>query len=67
MKQINGINNSSQNELTYEQIKKYKGFENTNEAEAEKQIEFIKRMAKVMFYMYTNEQKQNNTDYENRP
>lgn len=54
-------------ELTYEHLKTYKGFENISEAEAEKQIEFIKRMAKAMYFMYIEEQKPKNEDNENRP
>ena len=57
-------NRQVNSELTYEHLKKYKGFEDTNEAEAEKQIEFIKRMAKVMYYMYMNEQQSKNEDDE---
>lgn len=63
MKNNRGVNS----ELTYENLKKYKGFEDTSEAESEKQIEFIKRMAKVMYYMYINETKPKNEDNENRP
>ena len=60
-------NRQVNNELTYEYLKKYKGFEGINEADAEKQIEFIKRMAKVMYYMYIDEQQPKNEDNENRP
>lgn len=61
-------NRQVNNELTYEHLKKYKGFEDTSEAEAEKQIEFIKRMVKVMYYMYINEQQKSKIeDNENRP
>jgi ribosomal protein S21 len=60
-------NRQVNSELTYEHLKKYKGFEDISEAEAEKQIEFIKRMAKVMYYMYIDEQKSKNKDNEKRP
>ncbi len=64
MKQINGINNSSQNELTYEQLKKYKGFEDITETQAEKEIETIKRLAKILYYLYINEQQTNNNEID---
>jgi hypothetical protein len=64
MKQINGINNSSQNELTYEQLKKYKGFEDITETQAEKEIENIKRLAKILYYLYINEQQTNNNEID---
>ncbi len=64
MKQINGINNSSQNELTYEQLKKYKGFEDLTETQAEKEIENIKRLAKILYYLYINEQQTNNNEID---
>lgn len=63
MKHIKQVNE----ELTYEHLKTHKGFENISEAEAEKQIEFIKRMAKVMYYMYIDEQKLKSKEDENRP
>ena len=37
-----------QSELTYEKLKTYKWFENTTEAEAQKQIEIIKKLAKIL-------------------
>lgn len=64
MKQINGINNSSHNELTYEQLKKYKGFEDITETQAEKEIENIKRLAKILYYLYINEQQTNNNEID---
>jgi ribosomal protein S21 len=45
-----------QTELTYETLKQYKGFEKTSEVEASKQIETIKRLAKILFYLHLNEQ-----------
>ena len=44
-------------ELTYEKLKTYKGFENVTEAEAVKEIEIIKKLAKILYYMYLKEQK----------
>ena len=64
MKQNNGINNSSQNELTYEQLKKYKGFEDITEPQAEKEIENRKRLAKILYYLYINEQQTNNNEID---
>src|ERR1700740_1854790 len=49
-----------QTELTFETLKQYKGFENVREAEASKQIETIKRLAKVLYYLHINEQNTNN-------
>ncbi len=43
-------------ELTFETLKQYKGFENTSEADAAKQIDVIKRMAKILHHLYLNEQ-----------
>lgn len=54
--------NLPQSELTYEKLKTYKGFENVSEEEATKQIGVIKRLAKIMYYMYMEEQKKNMND-----
>lgn len=51
-----------QEELTYEQLKKYKGFENITEAQAEREIENIKRLTKVLYYLYVYEQQMNNNE-----
>lgn len=50
--------------LTYEKLKKYKGFENSTEEEAIKQIEIIKKLAKILLYMYKNEQEKSNNKNE---
>ena len=50
--QDNGLNNP----LTYEELKKCKGFENITESEALKELEVINRIAKMMYYMYMNNQ-----------
>jgi ERCC4-type nuclease len=47
-------------ELTYEKLKTYKGFENITEAEAVKEIEIIKKLAKILYYMYLKDQKNSN-------
>ena len=51
-------------DLTYEKLKKYKGFENSTEEEAIKEIEIIKKLAKILLYMYKNEQKNSNNKNE---
>lgn len=53
-------------DLTFEKLKLYKGFENTSESEAEKQIEVIKKLAKTLHYLYISEE-QNKSNYEKRP
>lgn len=42
----------SKNELTPEKLRTYKGFENSTEEQAEKQIHFIKKMARVIYHLY---------------
>ncbi len=63
--------NLPQSELTYEDLKKYEGFENSTEEEAQKQIDIIKKLAKIMYYMYMNEKQintnQNEIEDESRP
>lgn len=39
-------------DLTIEKLKTYKGFENSTEEVAAKEIEAIKRLAKIMYYLY---------------
>lgn len=48
--------NEPQSELTYEKLKTYKGFENITEPESVKYIESIKKLAKILFYLYEHEQ-----------
>jgi hypothetical protein len=52
-------------ELTYEKLKTYEGFENVSEAESEKIIEGIKRMAKILYLLYENEQQNKMNENEN--
>lgn len=59
MKNDNEVNKT---ELTYEKLKQYKGFENSTEEEAIKQIEVIKKLAKILYYMYMNEQQKKNNN-----
>ena len=42
---------------TMEKLRKYPGFEDVQEGEAEEHINFIKMMARVLFDIYQNEQK----------
>lgn len=56
----NKVGNSPKSELNHEKLKTYKGFENTTEEQAEKQIAIIKRLAKILYYLYMNEQQKNN-------
>ena len=42
-------------ELTIEKLRTYKGFENFTEEQAKIAIENIKRMAKLLFNLYTND------------
>jgi hypothetical protein len=51
--------------LTYEKLKTYKGFENITEQEAEREIEIIRRLAKILYYIYMNEQQnKEGSEYE---
>ena len=60
-----GIEGSNpQSELSFEKLKKYKGFENSTEEEAQKQIEIIKKLAKILYYLYQNEQQMNTNKIE---
>ena len=53
-----------QSELSFEKLKTYKGFENSTEEEAQKQIEIIKKLAKILYCMYMDEQQKNNNQNE---
>lgn len=57
MKPKNRVNEIS--ELTIEKLKKYKGFENYTEEQAKIAIENIKRLAKLLFNIYTNDNPSN--------
>ena len=46
-------------ELTFEKLKTYSGFENVTEEEAVKEIQIIKKLAKILYYMYLKDQKGN--------
>ncbi len=44
--------------VTVEKLRTYKGFENVTDEEAEKQIETIKTLAKILFRMYENDNRE---------
>lgn len=54
---IKQIKQSNQTELTYQKLKTYKGFENITEEESVKQIEGIKKLAKILFHLYETEKR----------
>ena len=53
-----------QSELSFEKLRTYKGFENVTEEEAQIQIEIIRKLARILHYMYMNEQQMNNDKNE---
>lgn len=55
------VNEPQELELTYEQLKTYKGFENLKEEEAGIYIHTIKKLAKILYYMYLHDE-QNKQD-----
>lgn len=55
MKPIKAGKNLQETELTHETLKQYEGFENITEAQAKKQIDTIKRLAKIIYYSYMYE------------
>lgn len=55
MKSKKLVNQNSNSELTVEKLKTYKGFENFTEEEANIAILNIKRLAKILFGMYIND------------
>ena len=54
----NSVNKNSNSELTIEKLRTYKGFENITEEEAQIHIIAIKKLARVLYGIYLNEQKQ---------
>lgn len=54
MKAKNLVNQFSNSELTVEKLRTQKGFENFTDEEAEKIIANIKRLSKLLFGMYAN-------------
>ncbi|MDP2385676.1 MAG: hypothetical protein Q8M29_04855 [Bacteroidota bacterium] len=59
MKAINQGGEPFNKGLTYEKLKQYKGFENITEEEAEEQITIIKKLAKILYYLYVHEEQKN--------
>ena len=61
------IKNDSANELNFEKLKTYKGFENISEDEARAEIERIKSLARILLGIYVKENKltNNNNDKPN--
>lgn len=53
----NSVKQNSNSELTIEKLRTYKGFENITETEAEIHIIAIKKLARVLYGVYLNEQK----------
>jgi hypothetical protein len=60
MKPFKKVNEPIQTGVTYEELKTFKGFENITEAEAEKELETINRISKILYCMYMKEQNDNN-------
>lgn len=57
-------NNQVNSELTIEKLKTMKGFENVTDSEAEKEIDTIKKLAKILFYLYVKEEQKDQTKEE---
>ena len=55
MKPKKSVNQNSFSELTIEKLRTYKGFENFTEEQAQIAIVNIKRLAKLLFGMYSND------------
>jgi len=55
MKPKNLVNQNSNSELTAEKLRTYKGFENFTDEQAQIAILNIKRLAKLLFGMYIND------------
>jgi len=58
MKPNNLVNENPRSELTIEKLRTYKGFETITDAEAEIHIIAIKKLARVLYGVYLNEQKE---------
>lgn len=52
MKPNNLVNQCQATELTIQKLRSYTGFETISDEEAEEAILYIKRMAKVLFSLY---------------
>jgi hypothetical protein len=58
-------NTNSYSELNFETLKTFKGFENMTEQQAQKEIEVIKRLAKILHHLITNENNSNEQEQSN--
>lgn len=58
-------NTNSYSELNFETLKTFKGFENITEQQAQKEIEVIKRLAKILHHLITNENNSNEQEQSN--
>lgn len=61
MKTERNVNGPPEMELTYEQLKTFKGYEDLKEEEAEIHIYTLKKLAKILYCMYLNDE-QNKKD-----
>ena len=64
MKTIDQVNSQKVPEVTYAELKTFKGFENLTEAEAEKELIVINKIARIMYFLYVNEHEPNNKQIE---
>ena len=51
----NSVNESSKKELTIEKLRSYTGFESFSDEQAQLAIQNIKRLAKILFSIYQND------------
>ena len=59
MKSKKLVNQNSNSELTIEKLRTYKGFENFTEEQAQIAIVNIKRLAKILFGIYSKDNPSN--------
>ena len=59
MKTKKSVNQNSNSELTIEKLRTYKGFENFTEEQAQIAIVNIKRLAKILFGIYSKDNPSN--------
>lgn len=59
MKTKKSVNQNSVSELTIEKLRTYKGFENFTEEQAQIAIVNIKRLAKILFGIYSKDNPSN--------
>jgi hypothetical protein len=59
MKSKKSVNQNSNSELTIEKLRTYKGFENFTEEQAQIAIVNIKRLAKILFGIYSKDNPSN--------